>query len=106
MTNRVVEIIARRKSGAVVARWPLAPGENIFGASSGSDLRLETPGVSRKHARIVVREGEVLIEDLGSRFGTRRGGKLLEGPVPFTVKSPVEIGDVRLEAEPLIARPF
>jgi hypothetical protein len=105
VTNRVIEIIARRKSGAVVARWPLAPGEYTLGASSGSDLRLETPGVSRKHARIVVREGEVLIEDLGSRFGTRRGGKLLEGPVPFTVNSPVEIGDVRLEAEPLIARP-
>ena len=47
--------------------------------------------VSRKHARLWENEGELRIEDLASRNGTRLGGKpvngdtVLELGVPFTV---------------------
>ena len=103
MPEPVAEIIVREKE-RIVARWPLAPGEYRLGAAAENDLRLDFRGVSARHARIIVRGQEVLIEDLGSRFGTRRSGEAITGAVPLSVWRPAEIGDLRLEAVPLPPR--
>jgi DNA-binding winged helix-turn-helix (wHTH) protein len=49
---------------------PLAPGENILGRDEDVEVRINAPGVSRQHARIVVLEDLVTLEDLGSKNGT------------------------------------
>ena len=49
---------------------PLAPGENVIGRDEDAEVRIDSPGVSRRHARIVVDEGSVRLEDLGSKNGT------------------------------------
>jgi pSer/pThr/pTyr-binding forkhead associated (FHA) protein len=41
---------------------------------------VDAPGVSRHHARIVVTEAQVTLEDLGSNNGTYLGGRRVEAP--------------------------
>jgi len=64
---------------------PLAEGENVLGREPGARVRIDVTGVSRLHARIVLRDGQATIEDLGSKNGTfvgRRDTRVL-GPVPL-----------------------
>jgi len=49
---------------------PLAEGENVLGRDPEVTVRIDVTGVSRRHARIVLRDGEASIEDLGSKNGT------------------------------------
>jgi transcriptional regulator with PAS, ATPase and Fis domain len=54
--------------------------------SEDSDIILTNPSVSRNHAVLKIRNGEVSVMDMGSANGTRVGGRRLpqdgEGPVP------------------------
>lgn len=59
---------------------PLRPGENLLGRDEDVAVRIDAPGVSRHHARIVVAEGEATLEDLGSKNGTFLGDRRLEAP--------------------------
>jgi DNA-binding winged helix-turn-helix (wHTH) protein len=59
----------------------LAEGENLLGRDRQAVVWIDSATVSRRHARIVVTDGEALIEDLGSRNGTSVGGKKIQGPV-------------------------
>ncbi len=103
LSDAVAEITARRRS-EVRGRWRLAPGEYTLGGARGNDLVLDEPGVSNRHARLIVRADEVLIEDVGSRYGTKRDGTQIVGSVPFTRSRPVKIGDLVIEAESLAGR--
>jgi two-component system response regulator AtoC len=61
-------------------------GELSVGRAEDSDIILTNPSVSRNHAVLKIRNGEVSVMDMGSANGTRVGGKRLpqdgEGPVP------------------------
>jgi DNA-binding winged helix-turn-helix (wHTH) protein len=59
---------------------PLAPGENVLGRDEDVAVRIDSPGVSRRHARIVVEKGGARLEDLGSKNGTYWREEKLEGP--------------------------
>lgn len=75
----------------------------IIGRTAECDVILYEAGVSRKHARIVVDDAGIWIEDLGSSNGTKVNGSVIEkkkalkdgdsismGPVIFAFK-PVEL---------------
>jgi two-component system cell cycle response regulator len=49
--------------------------EVVMGRAADAGIRLQDDGVSRRHARIVMTEGEVCIEDLGSANGTLLNGQ-------------------------------
>ena len=59
---------------------PLVPGENILGRDEEAAVRIDAPGVSRRHARIVLQEGRAMLEDLGSKNGTFLKENRLEVP--------------------------
>ncbi len=61
-------------------RFLLAEGPNILGREVSAAVTLDAPGVSRRHARIDVREREATLADLDSKNGTFVGGKRLVGP--------------------------
>ena len=61
-------------------RLPLQPGENILGREDDG-IRVDSPTVSRRHARISISGGEALLEDLGSKNGTFVRGKRVLAPV-------------------------
>jgi DNA-binding winged helix-turn-helix (wHTH) protein len=58
-------------------RVPLHHGENLVGRDPESHVWLDAAGVSRRHARLLVDEAGVRLEDLGSKNGTKVG----EAPV-------------------------
>lgn len=73
----------------------LADGENIVGREADADICLDAVTVSRRHARIVVRDdGEVVIEDLGSRNGTFVGGERLTTPRRLSVGERIAFGSL------------
>lgn len=71
----------------------LAPGQFVIGRSTDCQLSLDDPLVSRRHARLVVTEDAIFLEDLGSRNGVLvsgvkvEGRKKLEGGDRFTIGS-------------------
>lgn len=78
-----------------------AAGEVVLGRDPArASLVVAHPSLSRAHARFVVAEGKgarrVLLEDLGSKNGTRLGGiRLARGElVPLRVGAAVELGAV------------
>jgi diguanylate cyclase (GGDEF)-like protein len=48
--------------------------ETLIGRTHNADLRIEDDGVSRRHARLTLEDGDVSIEDLGSANGTLVNG--------------------------------
>jgi len=71
-----IESVVAHKSD--ISRWivaggrriPLSEGENLIGRDPASAVRLDTGGVSRRHARILVVDGDAVLEDAGSKNGT------------------------------------
>ncbi len=74
----------------------LMEGPNVIGRASDATIRIDSPGVSRSHARILVRGGEATLEDLGSKNGTLLNGDRIAGPSRLTDGSEIQLGNVRL----------
>jgi len=52
-------------------RLPVVPSRIVLiGRAPGNDIVLASPGVSARHARVIVEPGRLVLEDLGSRNGT------------------------------------
>jgi DNA-binding winged helix-turn-helix (wHTH) protein len=52
---------------------PLVEGENVIGRDPRCEVWIDARGVSRRHARVVVRSGDATLEDLASTNGTFLG---------------------------------
>jgi adenylate cyclase len=62
-----------RQHGAT-QRYPLPEGRTIVGRAAQSDIVINDDSISRQHARLEVRAGEVVVADLQSRNGTYVAG--------------------------------
>lgn len=62
---------------------PLEPGENVLGRDDAATVRIDAPGISRRHALIVVAEGQAMLQDLGSKNGTYLEERRLDGRCPL-----------------------
>jgi adenylate cyclase len=49
-------------------------------------------GVSRRHARVVVAGDTAMLEDLGSKNGTRVGGSVVSDPIALRDGDQIQIG--------------
>ncbi|MBA8793804.1 hypothetical protein FHX74_001409 [Friedmanniella endophytica] len=80
-------------------RHPLEPPGLVIGRGTDADLRINDPGVSRRHAEIRVRGGErgldIDIVDLGSTNGVTVNGKRVK-QAPLGEGSRIEIGSTRM----------
>ena len=74
----------------------LVPGENLLGRETGAVVWLDSASVSRRHARILVTGETATLEDLGSRNGTRLGGRVVKGPVPLADGDEIHLGSVMM----------
>lgn len=72
----------------------LQPGTKSFvvGRSTGANLRIDHPSISRQHASIGVINGKWTVSDLGSRHGTMLNGIRLEPRHPVALRSGDRIG--------------
>jgi DNA-binding winged helix-turn-helix (wHTH) protein len=77
-------------------RFPLTIGEHIVGRDPGVEVRLDAAAVSRRHARLVVTAERAVIEDIGSKNGTRRGDHRVTSPTELADGDVIHIGSVLL----------
>jgi len=75
---------------------PLVREEITIGRQDGNTIRLTERNVSRKHARLVKENGNLLIEDLGSYNGVRVNGEKITEKTKIKEGDLVEIGDYDL----------
>ena len=78
----------------------LHAGENVLGRVEDGVVWMESPTVSRRHARIVVDGGRVVLEDLASKNGTFLRGERISAPTPLVDGDVFRVGrvSVRLRA--------
>ena len=72
----------------------LHEGENLLGRMDEGVAWLESPTVSRRHARIFVSAVGATIEDLGSKNGTYLGGERISSPRPLADGDEILLGQV------------
>lgn len=72
----------------------LRDGEHLLGRDADVAVWLESPTVSRHHARLRIRGTEMTVEDLGSKNGTYLRGALLTQPSPVMDGDEIRIGSV------------
>jgi two-component system, NtrC family, response regulator AtoC len=74
---------------------PLADGVEVsFGRTRAATIHVDSERVSRLHARLTRRGGEIVVEDLGSRNGTRVNGARIETPTLLRTGDQIEIGPI------------
>ena len=74
----------------------LPVGEMVLGRDPTCDLRIDSPRVSRRHARIRVSSSGASIEDLGSKKGTTVRGERIEGEVALRDGDEIVVGPAEL----------
>ena len=74
----------------------LIEGANIIGREPGTTIHIDSPGVSRHHARILLTQGEATIEDLGSKNGTHVNGTRITQPARLADGDHIGLAAIRL----------
>ncbi len=72
------------------------PGIYVIGRGAEADIRIDTPLISRAHARLTVDDRESVIEDLGSVNGTRMNGRDLTVATVLRAEATVQLGPVAI----------
>jgi pSer/pThr/pTyr-binding forkhead associated (FHA) protein/tetratricopeptide (TPR) repeat protein len=75
---------------------PLIRDEITIGRQEGNTIRLSEQNVSRRHARLVRRQGALLLEDLSSYNGIKLNGAVLSASAPLKDGDVILIGDYRM----------
>jgi FHA domain len=70
----------------------LSPGQFLIGRSTDCQLSVDDPLVSRRHARLLVTDEAVYVEDLGSRNGVLVDGVRIDGRYRLRDGSRVTVG--------------
>ena len=76
--------------------FALQNGENLIGRDPDVHVFLDHPSVSRRHARILVTAGRVVVEDLHSRNGTCVDGRGITSPTELHDGSIIGVGPITL----------
>ena len=80
----------------VGGRVRLDEGEHVLGRDADVEILLDSPGVSRRHARLTISAGGASIEDLGSKNGTFVGDRRVEGTRSLDDGDTIRVGSVKL----------
>jgi DNA-binding winged helix-turn-helix (wHTH) protein len=79
-----------------VGEYPLAAGVNLIGRDQDAAVRLDFTTVSRQHARAIVDERGVFLEDLQSKNGTYVRETKVSGAVRLSEGDQIRVGSVLL----------
>jgi DNA-binding winged helix-turn-helix (wHTH) protein len=70
----------------------LAEGESVIGRDPDCTVRITSPRMSRRHARILVDGTRATLEDLGSKNGTYLEGQAIDGPKNLADGDEISVG--------------
>jgi len=73
----------------------LVSGENVLGRE-GASVVLDSPTVSRRHARVIVEGTQATVEDLGSKNGTFVNNETVTAPQPLKDGDQIRVGSFLL----------
>lgn len=76
--------------------WRLVEGSNLIGRDHDCAVSIDSPSVSRHHARIMVTDGNATVEDLGSKNGTYVNGERVKDVMPVADGTRMQIGSVTM----------
>jgi pilus assembly protein CpaF len=91
-------VILTEKGGST-QRLDFEHEEITIGRVDENDICLPKGNISKKHTRIVVKDGKIIVLDLKSTNGTYVNGKKLAGPQVISPDDKVYIGDFILNVE-------
>jgi hypothetical protein len=74
----------------------LFDGENLIGRGGEAGIVADSSRVSRHHARIVVSDQQVIVEDMGSKNGTFVGDRRIDDPTSLSDGDELRFGDVQV----------
>jgi DNA-binding winged helix-turn-helix (wHTH) protein len=77
-------------------RAPLSHGDNLLGRDPAAEVRIDAPGVSRRHAIIRITQGEVTLHDLSSKNGTYVDDVRITSPMPLIDGTELRLGPIRV----------
>jgi len=82
--------------------YPIDLPSIVVGRADGNGIVIDDLSISRRHARIVVESGRLLVEDLGSSAGTYVGGHKVDPGTPNLVEvdQGIRFGDVEVKYTP------
>ena len=83
----------------------LVEGETIIGRAVTCGVAVNTPGISRQHARIRVASGRAYVLDLGSRNGTTLNGVTVAGEQEVRAGDALQIGELTITVGQEVAEP-
>lgn len=94
----------------LLQEFDLVGPEVVIGRSPDCQITIEDPLISRRHARIAIRDDHAIVHDLGSRNGVRVNGRLIKGEQALKEGDRLRIGTQELvfaivRAEARAARP-
>jgi DNA-binding winged helix-turn-helix (wHTH) protein len=75
-------------------RFQLMERVNLIGRNADCDVWIDNATVSREHAQIVIESDRAILEDLGSKNGTRVNGAEVSGPRELNDGDDVQFGEV------------
>jgi hypothetical protein len=84
--------VARYRLRFLLQEFDLPRGATLIGRSLDCHVTIEDPLVSRQHARIVIEDDKVSIEDLGSRNGVKLNGLTVRGQTELKDGDRLRIG--------------
>src|SRR5256712_8709469 len=92
-------VILTEKGGAT-QRLDFECEEITIGRVDENDICLPKGNISKKHTKIVVKDGKIIVLDLKSTNGTYVNGKKLARPQAISPDEKVYIGDFILNVQP------
>ena len=92
-------VILTEKGGST-QRLDFESEEITIGRVDENDICLPKGNISKKHTKIVVKDGKIIVLDLKSTNGTYVNGKKLAGPLVITPSDKVYVGDFIISVEP------
>jgi len=88
------------EKGGETQRLDFESEEITIGRVDENDICLPKGNISKKHTKIVVKDGKIIVLDMKSTNGTYVNGKKLAGPQVVTAEDKIYIGDFILNVEP------
>ncbi|HEY3356697.1 MAG TPA: FHA domain-containing protein [Polyangia bacterium] len=97
------KVFVRDREGRDVGQADLVDQPVTIGRDTDRALSLPSAAVSRRHARLTVEGGRVVITDEGSANGVKVDGRRIAVPTPVGLESRIEIADFALRVVPFTA---
>ena len=90
------------KKGLMVGRVELRSGTFLVGSNPSCEIRLDDPAIAPEHARLLVENVGVFVEDLGSAPGVLVDGKQISGRTKVELEQTIQIGNCSLRMRPIL----